>query len=177
MDELFRGWGRKIGCVTLFLALVFMGLWIRGLAFFECVVVPGRETYSVFWSSHRKITNYPGIAWERWWDDSTASPNKIIWTQWKSWSTPTEAQIEENARVYAAYKKSSEWAESGTWEWELYGLIVGASRSHIILGVPFWSITIPLTLISAWLLLTKPGQATQKKIHESTAIEGSMNHG
>jgi len=46
---------------------------------------------------------------------------------------------------------------------------VGRSRGYNILGrvvVPYWFAIIPLTLLSAGLLLTKPRQSTQKKIAE-----------
>lgn len=33
--------------------------------------------------------------------------------------------------------------------------------------IPFWSIVIPMTLLSAWLLLSKPRKSTSEKITES----------
>ena len=36
--------------------------------------------------------------------------------------------------------------------------------------VPYWSIGIPLTVISVWLLLSKPGKSTQKKTAELTPV-------
>ncbi len=38
--------------------------------------------------------------------------------------------------------------------------------------VPYWSIVIPLTLLSAYLLLSKPHKSTPKKITEPIANEG-----
>ena len=39
--------------------------------------------------------------------------------------------------------------------------------------VPYWSVVIPLTLLSAFLLLTKPHQSTPKKCTEPTTEEAT----
>lgn len=39
--------------------------------------------------------------------------------------------------------------------------------------VPYWSIVITLTLLSAWLLLSKPRATTQKKNRETPVSEGT----
>ena len=44
---------------------------------------------------------------------------------------------------------------------------------HGFLEVPHWAITIPLTLISLWLLLIKPKKSTPKKITEPITVEGT----
>ena len=41
------------------------------------------------------------------------------------------------------------------------------------LVIPFWSLTVPLALISVWLLLSKPPKSIQKKITEPKFTEGT----
>ncbi len=41
--------------------------------------------------------------------------------------------------------------------------------------IPYWSIVLPLALLSLWLLLFKSRQSNQKKITEPTAIEGAVS--
>ena len=43
----------------------------------------------------------------------------------------------------------------------------------MIFSLPYWSITIPLTLASHWLLMSKPRRSTPKKIPEPTANGGA----
>ena len=55
-------------------------------------------------------------------------------------------------------------------------LFYGFGRSlnkKLIVVVPYWSIIIPLTALSAFLLLTKPRKSTPKKITEPNPAEGA----
>ena len=67
------------------------------------------------------------------------------------------------------------------WSWRWYGLGYGHEstdaqtnevRSDFVV-TPYWFFITPLTLISAFLLLTKPRKSTQKKITEPIRIEGT----
>ncbi len=42
----------------------------------------------------------------------------------------------------------------------------------VLIVPPYWSIVLPLTILSAGLLLTKPRNSTQKKSPEPAANEG-----
>ena len=79
MGDFFKSWRRKIGCVALMMAAVFMMGWVRSLSDTDVFVAP-----------------------------------------------------------------------------------IGKSR----IVVPYWMAVIPLTLLSAWLLLSKPNKSTQMKIIE-----------
>ena len=43
--------------------------------------------------------------------------------------------------------------------------------NRLVVPLPYWSVVIPLTLLSAWLLLSKPRHPCQKKTLELTAID------
>ena len=61
------------------------------------------------------------------------------------------------------------------WTFEWCGF--GCGESHLnhlqIWTIPYWSITIPLTALSAFLLLSKPRQSTQKKTLEPISVGGA----
>lgn len=44
---------------------------------------------------------------------------------------------------------------------------------HMVIALPYWSITIPMTLISVFLLITKPRKSTPKKTDEPIPNEGA----
>ena len=41
MRDFYRGWRRKVGIVTLVMACVFMGVWVRSLVYLDIVYVQG----------------------------------------------------------------------------------------------------------------------------------------
>ena len=114
MREFFHDWRRKAGLVTLVMALVFMGLWLRSFAFWDKVRIPSNGFES----------NNGGVAWSRMYDISGFS----LW----SWTTSPVAPKHWND-VGNSWKFTE-----GTW------------------SVPYWVIAIPFTLLSAYLIFSKP---------------------
>ena len=53
------------------------------------------------------------------------------------------------------------------WSWS--GFVLALSQNKLVWTIPYWSIVIPLTALSAVLLLTKPRQSTPKKTPETIA--------
>jgi hypothetical protein len=51
--------------------------------------------------------------------------------------------------------------------WQGFSSTFGLSSEFEWL-IPYWSVTIPLTLISLWLLLSKPRKSNQREITEPT---------
>ena len=51
MGEFFRGWRRKIGMLTLMLALVFMGGWVRSLVVRDDLMVSTGKESTAYLSS------------------------------------------------------------------------------------------------------------------------------
>ena len=150
MGEFFRGWRRKVGVVTLLMACVLMAGWIRSLTHFEGVSLPVERMPNHFFVS---------------WDSS------LVW-------------LTENAGVTGPYPRFKSRSITGVddrifesphfqWRWKYCGFGSGVGVDEIKVGnrieqntltvVPYWSVTIPLTLITAFLLLSKPRQSTQKK--------------
>jgi hypothetical protein len=60
-----------------------------------------------------------------------------------------------------------------TWDWQSYGFRTGKSSnrdgsSSTIRIIPYWSIVIPLTLLSAYLLLRKPNHPESRAEQKAT---------
>ena len=147
MGDFFKGWRRKIGCVTLAMACLFTSVWlIANLWCFELVSAVGEPIQIVTarkgflrWSSYMDI-------------NTTAAP--FLWQSWPA----TQEQIEP----MDAPLMRIEWDWHWVWrEIEFgHGRCHGSSRHKIgVWAVPYWSIVWPLTLLSAWLILAKPRKA------------------
>lgn len=158
----FQGWKRKIGCVTLLMALVFMGLWVRSGVMNDFIATDGKNaTYRL--GSYGGMLNFirdtPPTTFGRFlhldsFDEGPENNKYELWASWNSW---TGYQVE--------------WQ----WHWGQFhfgaGTLLGARTVSFVF--PYWSITIPLTLLSAFLLLAKPRPSTQKKPTEPTPAEGA----
>ena len=111
MLTFFYGWRRKVGCVTLVLATMSIGGWIRSLLVSDVAGI-GNNTFGsvrggIWWYKTDDLD-----LWE--WGSETIDPNR--------------------------------WIDAGNY-WDL-------TSDHC--AIPYWSIVIPLTLLSAYLLLSKP---------------------
>ncbi|MDB5345631.1 MAG: hypothetical protein JWP89_4008 [Schlesneria sp.] len=71
MREFFRGWRRKTGCITLVMACVVTGLWVRTLFFSDqfCFAIGDRLHYvnsgqsGLSWLS---VDRSPVLEWHMW---------------------------------------------------------------------------------------------------------------
>jgi len=139
--KFFKPWRRRIGGVSLALACGFMLLWVRGISCVDVVTYDGEFTEISLTCSRRGITF-----------ESETRPPKY----------PTEA------RGWAV----DQFDESGWYEphfleiehagYQLMGLqfywtrTTDESIGGTIAQIPHWAIVVPLTLLSAWLLLWQP---------------------
>ena len=144
MMDFFRGWRRKIGCVTLLLACVFMIAWMRSLLFLDYIsltgwIVPGEKSSWIIASSEA------GLEWERRWDE---------------FESKREIQIEWYS---IAHRMNHRTPRSGRYDtdshWEFWGFQTDKSETDGDCScnwvVPYWSAVLPLTLLSAYLLFSK----------------------
>ena len=180
MGEFFRGWRRKIGCLTLVMALVAMAGWVRSLGRQDSLSIrQGKQVIHIVSSSPF------GIEWQRkeeLLDGITVSPlwKKSLWF----WTNPWDN-----------HASSFNFFSDGTirLRWELFGFCIGqkihddstqmpdawvranpeSKTEWRIYRIPYWSITVPLTVISAFLFLSKPRKSTQMKITEPISVEGA----
>jgi hypothetical protein len=168
MGEYFRGWRRKIGVVTLSMACVVMVSWVRSLVRHDLVMIPwGNDTFCV--ESACGVIEFARL---------TTRDNKSKPKWFSNEITPTHWRWLDNDGIPRAVDHLGELAENEIdWRWDWGGFHFGAGHSindrEEDYMFPYWSIVVPLTLLSAFLLLSMPGKSTQIKILQPTANEGA----
>ena len=147
-------WRRKIGVCTLVLACVLTAGWVRSVGIVDQCTIPLLKHRKVICGSHSQYilcaTQYDSLP------DETSYP--FLQFDWAS--APTAAAIDL-------------FTDSGAlmWNWGCLGIGIGVLSPHpvpiiqfsTLRAIPYRLITIPLTLISLWLLLAKPRTSTQKR--------------
>ena len=149
MREFFRGWRRKAGCVTLVMATVLWAAWVRSL---------GGLDVTIFNNATTALASMPNTV------------GLIIVNDGKSVGT---SYFYENPLFY----------EGTEWSWHFCGFGIGKLKHTVLMAhiandgtlvhhnippvifaglytIPYWSVVIPLTLLSAYLLLWKPRKRT-----------------
>lgn len=153
MQEFFRGWKRKIGVVMLLTACTFMVGWVRSQRAFDIVSFPIVPSVSNGIGSGTLLSWRRGILW-------VPRPKKIgsrgsMLPRWKTLdpSIARELVLDLDGLLESP---SIRWR----WKWQGIGmgeLIEEPGTSNVWhFLIPYWSIVLPLTLLSAWLLLSKP---------------------
>lgn len=136
MGEYFRGWKRKLGLLVLVMALVFMASWVRSQSvgdLFTFVTTTPDVIYCT--SGHGFIQvelHRYGFAARNWFARQR--------TQWASSSLVGDGLDQSQGPLILKYSSSNP-----------DDILAGST-----LIVPYRTIVLPLTAISAWLLLSKP---------------------
>ena len=146
MGDFFKGWRRKIGVVSLVMACVFMGGWVRSFVFGDYFQ----------WNCGCCSTNGNLLI-------TPPDLSEIHW-EWPEWSVTNVSAAEEESTLNEMPWK---WRFMGFGDGE-FSIFFGAKIRVILL--PYWSLVIPLTLISAFLLLIKPRKSNQKNVIEPISI-------
>ena len=129
MGEFFKGWRRKAGLVTLTMAIALFSLWMRSRTIFDVIVFAHGDR------QHSVL----------------AAGGRIYW--------------------FATIKMddSVEWEIAST-DGPLANVLLGLEMTRETLKphpelqfrewlIPYWSLVLPLTLLSAWLIFAKPQNA------------------
>ena len=157
MGEFFQGWRRKIGLVTLLMACGLTGVWFltSQFSFHIATAYVDPVQFLTAKDGYLRWAVYPGITISEPVTFRVGRPN----------------HVELDAIESEGMQKDLVWK----WHWAWGGFEFGnsSSRNLRVWAIPFSAIVIPLTLLSAYLLLTKPRQPTSKKITEPRPTEGS----
>ncbi len=166
MSEFFRGWRRKSGVVTLMMACLFAAGWVRSQHIVDCICVgrnPGRfhhlcsdtfgiwSAYTCYRQTHQGVTTR---LLPEFWCRSFEKPFRPIAPDFE-FSTD-HYTVRTFCGFYFALATQNDDSiieEESTWI------------------IPYWSIVIPLTFLSALLLLTKPCKSTSKRIIDLNLIK------
>ena len=145
MTELFRGWRRKAGVLTLVLSCVFMGGWLRSQICSDLVSFGGREGQRFY--CLRTYRNC--LVWET----AESEFDKMVRPGWSF--VIGLLQIDDQFGNLGDYRWRRNWYEFDFGE--KYFEQTCLQRTYW--SVPYWSIVSPLTVISFWLLLPKPSKS------------------
>ena len=137
----FKPWRRKIGVLTLVMACMVTAGWVRSLSTIDMLAFPAR------------LLNYTLVSGE----GSFGVTGNFVFNfrQVSRLENGREIKRVEIIRIV----KQPNRAEFGWWKFEgvEFRLFRSSSTSDgVIPMIPYWSIVIPLTVISAYLLLSKP---------------------
>lgn len=159
MRDFFHGWRRKAGVISLVMACVLMGTWVRGH------FIVDRLSYYPKGAPMQWLATSPhGIEWAGCEQPGQFADDTFLNFRWASGPDP-----------FATMGYIDRWAGWHVlWNWKFCGFqfgafqrgtksIYGESNSAMpvfaevsIWIIPFWSIILPLTFLSAYLLLWKP---------------------
>lgn len=147
MREFFHGWRRKTGCVTLVMACAAMGMWIRSRVVGDSLTIPANHSVIGLSSLRERVI------WQRlWYSDGIdlAAQKTFRHHSWKLTSPESDPrEIDYDWHIeFLGFNFYS-------------GTIKPDSLSSHLWSIPYGAITIPLTMLSAYLILWKPGRKEQ----------------
>ena len=141
MGDFFRGLRRKVGCVTLVMALSFTAGWVRSLLVFDMVIIPAGKRNSFGIESKRQSLC---LSWAQ--ENSTGEIGlPFVWL--------AMAPSVKGTVLWDDYKIGK------------FGCLVNLGEEYphgIILIGPYWSVVASLTLLSASLILWPNKRVTKQ---------------
>jgi hypothetical protein len=140
MREFFRGWKRRFGAVILAITCAFVAAWMRSYIVTDVLLpVLGCAAVGSVDSSLAVVMDFAA-------DPSLADRWKI-----PVWETEDPVSLDSEDIGFH-------------WEWRCIGFRHGVfpNDGRRVWFIPYWSIVLPLTAISAWLLLSKQPPAKVK---------------
>lgn len=155
MGDFFRGWRRKIGIALLAIALVLANAWIRSFVCYDELVVSHQQFTHFIKSSRGRF------GWEGWTDTPSFWDSNDIQIYWEN-----GLMSKDDDDLLGGLLGDSDEVE---WQLKWAGFEFGDATRVVEQrrvqrwDIPYWSLVLPLTLLSAWLLLIKPRPAKSAK--------------
>ena len=142
MREVFDGWRRKAGVVTLGMALPLMGMWIRSDSVGDFIIWPAANSREeMLISAESKLT----------WQTAYDSEEVAGYPRWVANVLDKSVTVIEADKQYTVYRFRFLGIEAGD-----VNFPHGPGGIFSFCCIPYGFIVIPLTLLSAWLILSKP---------------------
>lgn len=162
MVEFFEGWKRKVGFVTLVMACALSLGWVRSL-YVTDLIVPNLWTANS--SSNGSLIHARYFF-------SSLTPALPLWDIHRT------SEIRDYSDLF------SKWILPDRVDWRFracgFGICDIADDQGLwvrLMIIPYWSIVIPLTALSAWLLLSKPRSAKPvEKTTDTSPVKGGTIH-
>jgi hypothetical protein len=143
MGDFFKLWRRKIGVLILGLACLLVMGWVRSFSLTDLAQVEISSQSCVFLESSAQTI---GVGMER-----ANERNPPIWSIAPAWETTPSSGIKPLNDIQH-FRWNAQWHDFG----------IGGNYDNypnnllLELQAPYWSTVIPLTLLSAYLLFSKP---------------------
>ena len=161
MSHFFSGWRTKLGCVTLLFSCVAMAGWVRNYFIRDSVNIPTGNSSSIEFISGYQCLNLV-VMW------STIPDHEMASFRIYQQKEEEEVGIHVGKFLFDGFA-GDHFPFRPTW----FRFSNEVRITNLMMfSLPYWSITIPLTLVSLWLLLSKPRRSSPKKIPEFTASGG-----
>lgn len=159
MREFFLGWRRKVGVVTLVMALVVCGAWMRSRIVMDRFAHYTKTNWrmlvsydSILWFEHRHAVDgpanhWPGVSFR----SAIGLYGVTAWSPYGDGASPTFKEFPSlHRRQFAGF-------DFGEYQVSIPNLVPPATTYRCqVWGIPYWSVVVPLTLLSSYLLLWKP---------------------
>jgi hypothetical protein len=159
MGEFFRSWKRKVGVVTLVMACVFLGMWVRSQAMWDRLS-DFNETWCI------KMESFNGLVG---WHFTTVVDKRSTYSLYPPKSGHRQvaaSQMPGSLLPFGHDLSSCGWQLQCHWETSECAFVIATKENvkMFVLILSYWFIVLPLTALSAWLLLSKHQKSAQKKI-------------
>lgn len=154
MGDYFKPWRRKIGVVMLFVTCMFASAWIRSYSVQDGLNIRVSDTTRYFFYS-----SIHGLVWE---NASGIDPKMNA-----AFPAILVSSQDANKNAVTLRNASMQMCRFGDFQFS------GDDSVLIFVLIRYWTVVIPLTLLSAYLLLSKPRKSTPKKITEPIPSEGT----
>ena len=166
MREFFRGWRRKFGCATLFMALVFMAGWVRGSSICDVADFGSQGGY------YRLNASCYGLMWFR----NEGDPNIAYGDPFQLNHHPVGSANGPHPGEFHLGDDETERVIQWHWHWAGFHFAktvwIRDGMRKTLWVVPYWSIVLPLTALSAFLLTPAHRQSTPMNAVESSPENG-----
>lgn len=162
MSNVFHGWRRKLGCITLLMALALTGLWIRSRSTLDEYHFGKQQQTSVIVASEKAC-----LVLGRLWN---SSPGVILgpYIEMDRERTISGGRIVHAADLEIESRRGSCGLELVK-RYQQPPLSLKNIKLDLLI-IPYWCIVWPLTLLSAWLLLSKPRQSGRQRSEPSDQL-------
>lgn len=177
MHEFFKGWRRKVGCALLVVVAAFTVGWVRSTAFADYLGLPSEGT-SFFILSHASLlelqTSTPdphSNAGVNPADDASVARATTTMTTATPWFAKVPPLIWGCTRLEWYDKNIGVRIGGVDVDWKVYDVqwqrrvgrlsLVSALDGHrrmLKFVMPYWIVTIPMMMLSGYLILCKPNQ-------------------
>lgn len=137
MREFFQGWRRKVGIVTLLMACVSVMAWVKSRAYQDEIYV--RIDKHVIYCV--QTFDFGVCLWRYRLLEESMSPDRFSWTSQRHFRGSEEFLDLLPLRSLLGIRYASDKIRS--------------DQYHVLI-IPYWLITGPLTLLSAYLILWQP---------------------